>query len=145
MSLHNFAPAGGLGFNSGRQQRIEFLVEAALADLTSGEDYVFGFLPQGATDIVINIVPITVFNSTSSDLLDVGNTSSENAYKNDLSLQALTAALGTGLPVTSTGIYLTFRWTSGGGTPTTGLFRIFVSYVMENRSQFDHGPSIWTA
>lgn len=143
MSIHNFAPASKLGARSGRQQRIEDFVEVSFGDIVSGEDYAFAWIPPGAAKIALDIVPIVVFNSATSDVLDVGNTASENAYKNDLSIAALTAASGTALPTTSTGFWATFRWVGVGAAPTTGKFRIFFSYILELRSQFDHGESIY--
>ena len=143
MAIHNFVSSTGFGTDSGRQQRIECFVEVNVGDITSGEDYAWAWLPQGAADAKIDIVPIVVFNSATSDVLDVGNTSSENAYKNDFSIAALTAGSATGLPTTSPGLWLTFRWVGAGAAPTTGQFRLFLSYIMEGRAQFDHGESIY--
>jgi hypothetical protein len=133
---------GVAGISADRQQRIEGYVDVNFSDLTSGDDYAVFWLPAGATDITGNVVPIVAFNSETSDVLDVGNESSENAYKNDLNIAATTAGALTGLPLTvANGFWVTVRWTGVGNAPTAGQFRIFFTYIMEERGQFSHGAS----
>ena len=86
-----------------------------------------------------DIVPTEVFNSSTSDVLDVGDAGSENRYLNDASLQALTrvALVPTGY-VNTAPTLITVRWVSGGGTPTTGKVTLRVEYYVRGRS--DLGP-----
>ncbi len=124
--------------NSGRQEAIVAYVDVNLADLATGVDVAAIDLPPNAVVIGGDIVGTEVFNSTSTDVVDVGDSASENRYLNDASVHTAirTALVPTGyvtLPTTRT---ITVRWTSGGGTPTTGKFRLTVEYYVLKRAAF---------
>lgn len=75
------------------------------------------------------------WNSTTSDVLDVGDSASQNRYLNDGNIRTLAARVA----LVPTGFVhpggpLTVRWVSGGGTPTTGKVRLTVSYIQLGKS-----------
>ena len=125
--------------SSARQSTVTAYVDVVLANLTTTVDVPVLEMPTGSVLVSGDIVPTEVFNSTSSDVLDVGDSGSENRYVNDASLQALTrvALVPTGY-VNTAPTLVTVRWVSGGGTPTTGKFTLRVEYYVRGRS--DLGP-----
>lgn len=134
---------GGLlkNANSDRQQRIACYVDFGFGDLVSGNDYAAVWVPSGATDIVLGLQKSVAWNSATTDVIDIGNETTENAYLNDGNLANLTALTTTGLPISSsTGFWITIRWVGAGTAPTAGAARLFLSYIMEGRGQFNHGP-----
>lgn len=123
----------------GRQTARHAYIDILLANLATGVDYPVIELPAGAIVVGGAISCTEVFNSTTSDVLDVGDLVSENRYKNDANLQALgyTVLVPTGYVVPATA-NVTIRWVSGGGVPTTGKFTLMVSYIV--RGFADTGP-----
>lgn len=124
--------------NAARQEAIVAHVDINLADLTTGVDVDAIQLPVNAVVIGGDIVATEAFNSTSTDVIDVGDSASENRYLNDGSVHTTirTALVPTGyvtLPTTRT---ITVRWVSGGGSPTTGKFRLTVEYFVAGRAEF---------
>jgi hypothetical protein len=126
--------------DSGRQQVIYAEKQVTLADLVSGADLAVIDVPKGARMLRGGVVVDQVFNSTSSDVIDIGDSGSENRYLNDANGQsaALTALVPTGYVYTANSS-ISARWTSGGGTPTTGKFTLFVEYAVQGRAQFAQG------
>jgi hypothetical protein len=127
--------------NSGRQQPIEAYVDILASDLTSGVDVPVLDLPAGAVITDGDIVVKTVFGSDTADVLDVGDSGSQNRYKNDANVHALgiVALVPTGY-VHAVATALTVRWV-GTSTPAagSGKVRLRVRYYVENRSQFNQG------
>ena len=124
---------------SGRQSVRWAYLDVVLANAATGTDVEMIELPQGAI-VVDGFVSVTeVYNSTSSDVLDIGDSGSENRYKNDVNLQALglTALVPTGYVYTAP-TRITARWVSGGGTPTTGAYTLAVAYIVKGLA--DLGP-----
>jgi hypothetical protein len=95
-------------------------------------------LPIGAVVMNGAIVTTTAFDSTSTDVLDVGDSASENRYKNDANIHTtgLVALVPTGYVTTATTRMITVRWVSGGGTPTVGTVRLMVEYYVQERAAF---------
>lgn len=92
-------------------------------------------LPPNAVILSGYFVTTEAWNSTTSDVIDLGDAGSQNRYLNDGNIRALGAVV----PLVPTGAAhaggaLTVRWVSGGGTPTTGKVRLFVSYVVLGRA-----------
>jgi hypothetical protein len=82
-----------------------------------------------------------VFNSTTSDVLDVGDATVQNRYLNDASLRTLARVplVPTGFKAGTAERNITVRWVSGGGTPTTGKLRLDVTYYVVGRAEFSQG------
>lgn len=102
-----------------------------LADVTTGVDYNAIDLPPNSVVLSGSCFTTEAWNSTTSDVLDVGDASSQNRYLNDGNIRAanaLVALVPTGF--VHTGGPITVRWVSGGGTPTTGKVRLIVQYVV---------------
>lgn len=129
-----------LKLKSGRQSVILAYIDVVLADLVTTVAKNLIELPNGAVVVGGGVVVTQVFNSTTSDVLDIGDAGSANRYKNDVNLQALglTALAPTGY-VTTAPTKITGTWVSGGGTPTTGAFRLWVEYFVQNRALFNQG------
>lgn len=116
------------------------IVNINLADVTSGVDVAAISLPPNSVILSGSLVTTEAWNSTTSDVFDVGDAGSQNRYLNDGNIRALAANVAlvpTGY--VHTGGDLTVRWVSGGGTPTTGKLRLTVQYVQIGRgdSTFD--------
>lgn len=127
--------------SSGRQQLIVANLDLVLANFATTVDYNLIQVPAGAVIEGGAIVVDTVFNSTTSDVISIGDTTTYNLYKSALTIQAtgLTALVPTG-KIYTVPTWLTARWVSGGGTPTTGALRVSVTYYVRGRAQFTQGP-----
>lgn len=121
-----------------RQEAIVAYVDVNLADVTTGVDYQAIMLPPNAVIIGGDVVATEAFNSTSTDVVDVGDSASQNRYLNDASVHTLTrtALVPTGYVTLPTTRAVTVRWVSGGGSPSTGKFRLTVEYFILDRSEF---------
>lgn len=101
-----------------------------LADVTTGVDVSAIDLPPNSVITSGSLYTTEAWNSTSTDVMDVGDAASQNRYLNDgniRSLAALVALVPTGF--VHTGGPITVRWVSGGGSPTTGKVRLIIEYV----------------
>ena len=127
--------------NSARQCPVVAHVDINLADLVSGTDLQAIELPLNAVVIDGGITVTEVFNSTTSDVIDVGDATSQNRYLNDGNLRTLARIplVPTGFKTTTSERNITVRWVSGGGTPTTGKARLDVTYYVVGRSEFSQG------
>lgn len=128
--------------NAGRQELISAYQDIVLADLVTNVALSVMDLPPGAVVVQGELVTTEAWNSTTSDVLDVGDASSATRYLTDGNIRALAARVPlvpTGFVVTSTQPSLTVTWTSGGGTPTTGKVRLAVRYYVADRSTFNQG------
>ena len=127
--------------NSARQCPVVAHVDINLADLVSGTDLQAIELPLNAVVIDGGVTVTEVFNSATSDVLDVGDATSQNRYLNDGSLRSLArvALVPTGFKTTAAERNITVRWVSGGGTPTTGKLRLDVTYYVVGRAEFSQG------
>jgi len=123
--------------NANRRAVNSAIVEITLAMLATGVD--LAAIVGRAGEIVVGgyVLVTEVFDSTTSDVLDVGDSGSQNRYKNDIDLQALglTALVPTGYNLTP-GQDITVRWVSGGGTPTTGALQLLVQTVNANQADY---------
>lgn len=121
--------------DTGRQYPLVAQVDFLLGDLTSGTGVGAIDLPQGATVIGGELVIGTVFNSTSSDVIVIGDSGVADRYLTNGNGQSLgrTALVPTGYTYTApTTIHV--KWTSGGGTPTTGAGTLRVMYALDGRA-----------
>lgn len=128
--------------NSARQCPIFAYVDINLADLATGVVAPALQLPVGAVVLSGQLITTEAWNSTTSDVLDVGDVTSATRYLTDGNIRALAARVPlvpTGFVHTATENTLSVTWTSGGGTPTTGKVRLEVTYYVQGRAEFSQG------
>lgn len=128
--------------NSGRQELIAAYVDINLADLTTNVAENAIELPANAVLTAGALVTTEAWNSTSTDVMDVGDVTTPARYLTDGNIRALAARVPlvmTGFVVTNTQKWLSVTWTSGGGTPTTGKVRLEVQYYVKGRAEFSQG------
>lgn len=123
--------------NSNRQMPLYAYVDINMTDLTSdtASDVVMD-LPPNSVVISGRLVTTEAWNSTSTDVIDVGDATSATRYLSNGNIRALGAVVAlvpTGFVSTGEGLKVT--WTSGGGSPTTGKVRLEVMYFVVGRSQ----------
>ena len=82
------------------------------------------------------VVVKTAFNSATSDVIDVGDSVSQNRYLNDGNIHAtgVVALVPTGY--VHAGGDLTVRWVGVGAVPTTGQLQLRVDYIQVGRSEY---------
>ena len=122
--------------NTERQSVLCAWVDINLADLAHNvQSNVAIDMPVGAVILSGQLVTTEAWNSTTSDVLDVGDATSATRYLTDGNIRALGARVAlvpTGFISTGEGLRVT--WTSGGGTPTTGKVRLEVQYFIRGRA-----------
>lgn len=126
--------------NVARQEAINAWVDIAFGDLVSGTDHAAIEVPVNAVVVNGDFTVKTVWNSSVSDLLRVGDSASVSRYKSDTTIAALglTALVPTGFIYTAKD-NITVRWTGSGTAPTTGALRLRVSYITLGKSEFTQG------
>jgi hypothetical protein len=128
-----------------RAERQELIIahqEIVLADLVTNVALNVMKLPINAVIVSGQLVTTEAWNSTTSDVLDIGDVTSATRYLTDGNIRASAARVAlvpTGFVVTSTQPNLTATWTSGGGTPSTGKVRLEVAYFVIGRAGFSQG------
>ena len=125
---------------SARQDVVAAYLDVVLANLTTAVSFNMFEVPAGAFILRGGIITTAVFNSTTSDVLDVGDAASANRLLNDGNIHALGL-----VPLVPTGyVYtaptkITGLWVSGGGVPTTGAFTAWIEYIVKGRGNFAQG------
>lgn len=127
----------GITKNPARQEMVVAHVDVSYSDLTSGADFNAIRVPQNAIVLGGAIIPLTAFNSATSDVLDVGDSGSENRYKNDANIAAtsLVALVPTGYKYAAAD-WITVRWVGVSTAPSAGQFRLVVYYMQVGKSEF---------
>lgn len=128
--------------NAARQELIHAWVDINLADVTSTVALAVMDLPVNAVVVSGRLVTTEAWNSTSTDVMDVGDVTTATRYLTDGNIRALAAAVAlvpTGFVTTATQPELTVTWTSGGGSPSTGKVRLEVQYYVKGRAAFSEG------
>lgn len=128
--------------NPARQELIAAHVDINLADVASNVAAPALDLPVGAVVVSGAFVTTEAWNSTTSDVMDVGDAGSATRYLTDGNIRALGARVPlvpTGLVHDATNNTLRVTWTSGGGAPTTGKVRLEVQYYVRGRAAFTQG------
>lgn len=128
--------------NSARQELVVAHVDINLADIANNVAQQALDLPVGAVITGGALVTTEAWNSTTSDVMDVGDATTATRYLTDGNIRALGARVPlvpTGFIHTATQPALTVTWTSGGGTPTTGKVRLEVEYYVRGRAAFSQG------
>lgn len=125
--------------NFNRQDMKVAWVDINLADVATTVDQVAIKMPS--SNYVIaggNVYTSEAWNSTSTDVISVGDDDAYNTYLNAASIAAtgLDALVPTG--VVGDGD-ITVRWVSGGGTPTTGISRLTIWYYLLGASDATYG------
>jgi hypothetical protein len=114
--------------------------EFGVTDIVAGVATAAVDLPAGAVITGGHVKTLTAWNSTTSDVLDVGDATTANRYLNDGNIRAagaLVALVPTG--EAHAGGPLNITWVSGGGTPTTGASRLVVEYIVLGSSSSTFG------
>lgn len=123
--------------NVGRQAPQFAYVDIELADMVSGvASNVAMDMPPNSVILSGQLITTEAWNSTTSDVMDVGDATSATRYLTDGNIRAAGARVPlvpTGFISTGEGLKVT--WTSGGGTPTTGKVRLEVMYFTKDRAQ----------
>lgn len=128
--------------NSARQELIAAFVDINLADVVNNVVQTALDLPINAIVVDGSLVTTEAWNSTTSDVMDVGDVTSATRYLTDGNIRALGARVPlvpTGLIHDATNNALRVTWTSGGGVPTTGKVRLEVRYYVKGRAAFTQG------
>ncbi len=90
-------------------------------------------LPVGAVVVGGSATVEQAFNSTSTDVITIGDATTADRYVASTSVRTAGAILPfvpTGFIHTASEPALKITWTSGGGTPTTGRIRLAISYYV---------------
>ena len=128
-----------------RAERQELIIahqEIVLADLVNNVALNVMKLPVNAVIYSGQLITTEAWNSTTSDVMDVGDVTTATRYLTDGNIRALAAAVAlvpTGFVTTATQPELTVTWTSGGGSPSTGKVRLEVQYYVKGRAAFAQG------
>ena len=122
--------------NNGRQNTLVANLDVALADMTSAAVEPAIKLPYNSV-VTGGFVNVTeVWDSTTSDALDIGHSDDDDEYTTtpiDLQVLGVTALIVTGYKNTG-GLDIDFIWTSGGGVPATGTATVVVEYYIDGRA-----------
>jgi hypothetical protein len=111
-------------------------VNINLADVVNNVALEVMDMPPNSVILSGQLITTEAWNSTTSDVLDVGDATTATRYLTDGNIRALGARVAlvpTGF--TGTGEPLKVVWTSGGGTPTTGKVRLEVQYYIIGRAE----------
>jgi len=111
-------------------------VNINLADVVTNVALEVMDMPPNSVILSGQLITTEAWNSTTSDVLDVGDATTATRYLTDGNIRALGARVAlvpTGF--TGTGEPLKVVWTSGGGTPTTGKVRLEVQYYIIGRAE----------
>ena len=117
-----------------RQTVLSAEVTINLGDVTTDVAENAFLLPTGATVVGGDIVVVTAFDSGTSDVISVGDTSVTTRYASSVSIAsaARTALTLTGFRTTAP-TYVRIVLTHTGTAATTGKVRVRVEYVVEGR------------
>jgi hypothetical protein len=122
--------------NHGRQWALVAMQDFELSQLEDGVAVAAVKLPYGARVTGGGVIITEVFDSTTSDALDIGDGDDADRYSSTpIDGQALgyTALDITGFKY-STIDYVDITWASGGGTPTTGKGVLIVEYLVDGKA-----------
>ncbi|MDY0036727.1 MAG: hypothetical protein RBS05_12530 [Zoogloea oleivorans] len=116
------------------------VAEFGLADVTSGEELAVIKLPAGAVITGGHVKTLEAWDSTSTDVIDVGDDGDGDRYLDGGNFRAA----GAYVALSPTGHAheggdLLVTWTSGGGTPSTGRARVVVEYIILGASSGTFG------
>lgn len=124
---------------------VEKTVNVVLGDLTSGAAFDTGLtIPVGAVVIGGEVTILTEFDSSVSDVLDVGDETTGDRYLDDGDLTDDTSPIPlvpTGFVHTADEASIEVTWTGSGDPPTVGAFSLTVRYyVVQDLPAIDLPP-----
>ena len=130
--------------NEGRQEVIAASIDLAFDTLAADDATAESVIqvPEGAMVVGGQIVVTEVFDSTTSDVLDIGDSVDDDEYT--ATPIDLTSAGATALDITAY-VYtaqdnIAVEWTAGStGTATQGTATLTVLYVVSGRTAFSEG------
>ena len=127
--------------NPSRQEVIIAYVDLDNADMANNTSYDVIELPANSVVVKSELIITETWNSSTSDVIDVGDASLATRYINDANLQAggLINLTPTGFVTTATQNFIRVRWTFVGTRATTGKIRLQVAYFVLGRSGFTQG------
>lgn len=126
---------------SGRQELIVAEAAFGFADLTTAVAAASVSVPEGAVVVGGYLVIDVVWNSLTSDVLDLGDDLDVDRYSAtpvDITALGVTALDVTGFAYTTANT-IDVIWTGVGTAPTTGTARLVVEYYVEGRAAFSEG------
>lgn len=122
--------------NSARQYPLMAFVDVTYDMLTSGSAVAAMDIPAGATVVGGYFVVDTVWNSGTSDVLDIGDGDNDDRYTS--SQIDLTSLGATALDVTMHEYTvldtIDLTWTGAGSAPDQGAARLVVEYILDARA-----------
>lgn len=127
--------------SSDRQYTLQAIVDFGFADLTDSTADIAIELPSDAIITGGHLYISEVFNSTTSDVISIGDTDDDNEYLSAQSVAALglTALVPTGLKLDA-GKNITILHVAGtADTATTGIGQLVVNYIRQGRSNENQG------
>jgi len=127
--------------SSDRQYELSAIVDFGFADLTDSTADIAIELPSDAIITGGHLYISEVFDSTTSDVISIGDTDDDNEYLSAQSVQALglTALVPTGLKLAA-GKNITILHVAGtADTATTGIGQLVVNYIRQGRSNENQG------
>ena len=125
--------------NTARQCLEVAFVDFALADLVNGSDVEAIDLPPNAVITAGSVVTTQAFNSGTTDVIDVGDATTQNRYLNDASIAATGVDVLVPTGHVHTGGAITVRWTGAGTAATTGRARLQLEYYVVGRAETTFG------
>lgn len=133
-----------MAFTKSDARQYPLVAEAAVTydELTSGVALSLIDLPQGSVVTGGFIVVDTVWNSATSDVLDLGDATDDDEYTaTQVNLTALgaTELTITGFETTSSEPAIVATWTGVGAAPSTGALRVVVEYIVSGRHNENQG------
>lgn len=126
--------------NDSRQAPIWGFVDINLADFADGAVQDAFELPGGAVVVGGFIQPLTSFNAATTATFKVGDAVDDDRYAAaaDVKALAITQLTVTGYQMPAQG-KLKVTYASSGAAATTGKARLYVAYIVTNRTQFTQG------
>ena len=133
-----------ISLKAGRQEVIAAKISVSYSDITDD---------AGASEAVVQVPPnaivvggyvnvTTAFDSTTSDVVDLGDGGDADRYSAtpiDLQTAGVTALDITGYTYTTEDT-IDIQWTAGAtGTATAGAFDVVVEYIVDGRAAFSQG------
>lgn len=128
--------------NSGRQEIVSAYVDFTFADIaTTATAYPALDLPVGAIVVGGDLTVTTAWDTGTTGVLDVGDTTTANRYLNDANLKvaARTALVPTGFTHTGVDNILKVVPALVGTAATAGAARLRVDYIVKGRAAFSQG------
>jgi len=125
----------------GRQELIVAEAAFGFADLTSATAAASVTVPEGAVVVGGYLIIDTVWNSATSDVMDIGDAGDVDRYSAtpvDITALGATALDVTGFAYTALDT-IDVIWTGVSTAPTTGDARLVVEYYVEGRAAFSEG------